>query len=185
MGGLCKSCMVLQAKADVSDKNGKKLSLNDQVYTHHITIVDTSRTGGMAPITPASFGSCAKATRSKRSPQSGGAGRGGMGFSMFIGKGNEADASIFAPLNVSSPIKSGYWFGKDDNVAAMAEIINYKTTPQEVYVTLDYEYLPVDGPRPSEYLDTGFGTIIVQQCGNINLRTPTPCFVSIGPLGQR
>jgi hypothetical protein len=93
-----------------------------------------------------------------------------MKFSIFIAKGNEGDASVFAPLNTSSAVKSGYWIGKDDVMLGMAEVINYKKVPQQVYLTIDYEYLPVNGPRPAEFLEVGFGTVMVTQCGDINLR---------------
>jgi Fe-S cluster biogenesis protein NfuA len=199
LGGLCKDCMVLQARADITDKDGKKLSLSDQVYTHHIVVTDMDRSFNMAPFTPGR-GSCSSGrggmpglggfgmmgspkgsnptsqghgTHQKRSPQrSGGFGglSGAMKFSMFIAKGNEGDASIFAPLNSSSPVKSGYWIGKNDVILGMGEVINYKTVPRQVYLTIDYEYIPVNGARPAEYLDVSFGTVMVEQCGSINLR---------------
>jgi hypothetical protein len=109
----------------------------------------------------------------KRSPQGfGGIGGmlGGLKFSMFIAKGNEGDSSVFAALNPKSPMKSGYWIGKGDQVLGMAEAISYKDVPQDVYLTIDYEYIPVNGPRPKEYLDVSFGTIMVTDCGELNLR---------------
>jgi hypothetical protein len=187
--------MVLQARADITDKDGMRLGLTNQVYTHHIVVTDQNRTSGMAPLTPGrsssptcpggkggmpgmGFGMMSGPKggheHSKRSPQRpgglGGLLGGGLGFSMFIAKGNEGDASIFAPLNTTSAMKSGYWIGKGDLLLGMAEVISYKTVPQQVYLTIDYEYIPVNGPRPKEYLDTTFGTIMVQQCGELNLR---------------
>jgi hypothetical protein len=194
--------MVLQARADITDKDGKKLSLSDQVYTHHILMTDMNRVTNMAPLMP-SRSVCAarkdemsendafevlsklnnftpefqhRSSLQTRSPQTG-SGFGGIGaasgiskFSIFIAKGNEGDASVFAPLNTSSTVKSGYWIGKDDPVLGMAEVVNYKTVPQDVYLTLDYEYMPINAPRPAEYLDVGLGTVMVTQCGDLNLR---------------
>jgi hypothetical protein len=203
LGGMCQDCMVLQARADITDKDGKRLGMNEKVYTHHIVVTDQNRTSSMAPLLPgrsssSPSSSCAggkggmggmggfgmmsspKGSNAqghgghmKRSPQGlGGIGGmlGGMKFSMFIAKGNEGDASIFAPLNTKSPMKSGYWMGKGDQVLGMAEAISYKDVPQEVYLTIDYEYIPVNGPRPAEYLDVSFGTIMVTDCGELNLR---------------
>lgn len=205
--------MVLQARADITDKDGKRLGLHNQVYTHHIgtfalssgedliilVVTDQMRNTNMAPLRPGrssspsckggkggmpgmgGFGmmstpkgpSSGHSGHMKRSPQ----GLGGLGgilgslkFSMFIAKGNEGDASIFAPLNTTSSMKSGYWIGKGDQVLGMAEAISYKTVPQDVYLTIDYEYLPIGGPRPKEYLDVSFGTIMVTDCGELNLR---------------
>jgi hypothetical protein len=204
MGGFCKECMVLQARAEITDKNGKRLSLSDQIYTHHIVVVTSGRSLNMAPImsTDLSSFSCAAGkawealfgatpntqgskpsssdhgSHSKRSPQLGGSfgasPSGGLGarglFDIFIAKGNEGDSSIFATQNTSSPIKSGYWVGKSDPILGVAEIISYKPVPQEVYLTVDYHYIPMNGPKPADYLDAGFGTIMTQQCGDINLR---------------
>ena len=199
LGGFCQDCMVLQARADITDKDGKKLSLSDEVYTHHILATDMNRTYSMAPIVP-KLSSCTRpagaasglgsmgmmsnpqgsnaksqgsASHQKRSPQipDGIRGRlGNMKFSIFIAKGNEGDASVFAPLNTASPVKSGFWIGKDDVMLGMAEVINYKKVPQQVYLTIDYEYLQMSGPRPANYLDVGFGTIMVAPCGDLYLR---------------
>jgi hypothetical protein len=199
MAGLCQGCMVLQARGDITDKDGKRLTLSDQVYTHHITLIDTSRSINQAPVVPSGWPTCpsgdwvgkggsgmmsssqgtkpaAHSSHQKRSPQTAGDFAGLTGFSMFIAKGNEADAVIFAPLNTSSPVKSGYWIGKDDKIAAMAEVVNYKTVPQQVYLTVDYEYVPIAGSRPAEYLDVGFGAIMVMECADIGLRESTFSF---------
>jgi hypothetical protein len=191
--------MVLQARADITDKDGKKLSLNDQVYTHHILMTDMNRATNMAPLVPARSVCAARKDETsglgalealtnlnnftpepqdhssllKRSPQNFGSLSGSSGitkFSIFIAKGNEGDASVYAPLNTSSPVKSGYWIGKEDPVLGMAEVVNYKTVPQDVYLTLDYEYMSINAPRPAEYLDVGLGTVMVTQCGDLNLR---------------
>jgi hypothetical protein len=212
MGGLCKECIVLQARAEITDKDGKRMGLNNQVYTHHIIAVDMSRGMNMAPIVPTNFssmtcaagkiwesmlgktpaakgskpssmghGSMGQGSHSKRSPQFGSGtsappGEWGVGlpgiFSIFIAKGNEADSSIFAAPNTSgSPLmKSGYWLGKNDTVLGIAEVVNYKAIPQDVYLTVDYNYIPIDGPRPRDYLDVGFGVIMTDECGDLSLR---------------
>jgi hypothetical protein len=54
LDGVCKDCMVLQATAHITDKNGKKLGLQDEIYLHHIVMVDSGRTLNMAPLIPAS-----------------------------------------------------------------------------------------------------------------------------------
>jgi hypothetical protein len=199
---MCENCMVLQARADVTDKDGNRLGQAHKVYTHHIIVTDQNRTMNMAPLIPGRSSSGVSKTctagkggkggaggmggmpmmggasmgnggHMKRSPQ-GGLGAlfgGGLQFSMFIAKGNEGDSSIFAPLNDKATMKSGYWMGKGDTVLGWAEAISYNDTPQEVYLTIDYEYLPMGGPRPKEYLDVSFGPIMVTECGELDLRT--------------
>jgi hypothetical protein len=205
LAGVCKDCMVLQAKAEITDKEGNRLDLKEQVYTHHIIVANLGRMMVMPPVLPSfsGFAGCAGAAKgsgsmggmggmamgapkaattpaatpakspSKRSPQSPAksSGSSGMsGFSIFIGKGNEGDSSIFAPIN-STAIKSGYWIGKDDKITATAEVVNYKNVPQDIYLSIDMEYRPINGTRPTEYLDVGFGALQIEQCGNMYLRT--------------
>jgi hypothetical protein len=206
MGGLCSECIVLQARAEITDKNGQRLGLNDQVYTHHILAVDMSRGMNIAPIIPTDTSGYACAMgklwetmlgtkptaqnpkpnsmgmghgHSRRSPQVAGAGLStewGVGlpgiFSIFIAKGNEADSSIFAVPSSSTPsqLKSGYWVGKNDTMLGIAEVVSYKEVPQDVYLSIDYNYIPMNGSRPKEYLDVGFGVIMTEQCGDLSLR---------------
>jgi hypothetical protein len=133
LGGICKGCMIQSAKVDITDKNGKKLTLKDQVYTHHINIIDTMK--------------------------------------ILIGKGNEADAAIFSPLNTSSPVKSGFWFSKTSQPVAVAEVVNYKNAPQQVYLTMDYEYLTFPS-RPAGWLDVTFQPVMTLSVTGLNLCMP-------------
>ena len=52
---------------------------------------------------------------------------------------------VAPPENVKpvegSTTESGYYL-KDDKILLQAEIVNYKTEPQKVYVSIDYEFLP-------------------------------------------
>jgi hypothetical protein len=197
--------MVLQAKAEVTDKDGKRVDLKDQVYTHHVIVANLARNMVMPPVLPAFTGfggaGCANAAkgaggmgsmggmggmshgasnpsaqaksptkRSAQSPSKGSPSKGNAsGFSIFIGKGNEGDWTTFAPIN-STAIKSGFWMGQDDKVTATAEVVNYKNVPQDVYLTIDMEYFPINGPRPADYLDVGIGALQIEQCGTPYLR---------------
>ncbi|KAF2663440.1 hypothetical protein BT63DRAFT_461169 [Microthyrium microscopicum] len=84
--------------------------------------------------------------------------------SIFVGKGNEAQATLFAAPNTT--VKSGYYIGKTDQIYASAEIVNYKTYDREVYLSLDYEYVPGNGKRPEGYMDVGMGAINIDACMN-------------------
>jgi hypothetical protein len=130
LGGICKGCMIQSAKVDITDKNGKKLTLKDQVYTHHINVIDA--------------------------------------MNLFIGKGNEGDPAVFSPLNTSSTVKSGFWFSKTSQLIAIAEVVNYKNDPQQVYLTMDYEYLTFPS-RPAGWLDVNFQPVITLSKTGLNL----------------
>jgi hypothetical protein len=85
--------------------------------------------------------------------------------SVFIGKGGEASATVFADLTKS--IKTGYVIGKKDRITFTMELINYEEKEKEVYLTLDYEYLP---NGPTGYLDVGMGAINSDGCGAMAIR---------------
>jgi hypothetical protein len=187
--------MVLQVKAGLTDKDGKALSLNDDVYLHHLVVVNSARVMSTAPLLPTGL-SCSggfealasmlgfgpkagngqppkSAGNTKRTPQAGSSGPGR--FSIFVAKGNEGDTNIYSPINTTD-VKSGYWLGNNDRISAIIEAVNYKNTTQDVYLTFDMEYLSFPS-RPKEYLDVGFGVIMTEDCGSIDLRTPfqPPC----------
>jgi hypothetical protein len=129
------------------------------------------------------------AEHSHSTRQLGGKGANGFfNFDLFIIKGNEGNSQTFSPYNTIN-VKAGYWIGRDDRLSAMVrsffgsyssdkadgmisqvEVVNYKNTLQEVYLTIDMEYLKFDAGRPNEYLDVSFGSIMAEQCGDLYLR---------------
>ena len=48
------------------------------------------------------------------------------------------------------------------------EIVNYKAVPQDVYLTLDLEYLSFDS-RPKDYLKTEFTSLLGIPCGPVSM----------------
>jgi hypothetical protein len=131
--------------------------------------------GGANPKTPDQSSSAAPPSgmghsHGRRSPQTPKAAGSPKKFSIFIGQGNEGDATIFAPIN-STALKSGYWIGKDDRIAATAELVNYDTKTQDVYISIDVEYISMES-RPKDYLDVGIGALKLMQCGELALFPP-------------
>jgi len=193
LAGICKGCMVLQARTDITDKDGNRMGLDKQIYVHHIILagLGDGKSLKMAPMSPERL-TCAGASAGISLPgmnMMGGSkpatdgmsghshskrqGFGLNSFSLFIAKGNEGDSTTFGAVN-STTIKSGYWVGKNDRFASAAEVVNYKTVPQEVYLSIDMEYINIDGARPADYLDVAFGTLQVQSesCKGLNLFPP-------------
>jgi len=190
--------MILRATADITDKDGNRLGLKNDVYIHHIIVANLARPLDLIPpllpiTTTCDFGQggwpnlgglggkgtskdSGKHSHPKREAQVGGQRAGAsqwsvFNFDLFIVKGNEGDAQVFSPYNTEN-VKSGYWIGRDDRISALAEVVNYKNVPQDVYFTLDMEYVKFDDGRPKDYLDVGFGSLLVEQCGNLYLRPP-------------
>jgi hypothetical protein len=142
--------MILRARADITDKDGNRLGLKNDIYIHHILVANLARKLAIAPIIPTRT-SCpnrqkpgngmqgvgglggmmstpkggAEHSHSKREPQIGGAGgRGsvpGLNFDLFIVKGNEGDTQNFSPYNTAD-VKSGYWIGHDDRLSALVSL---------------------------------------------------------------
>jgi hypothetical protein len=188
--GTCKECMVLRARTDITDAEGNRIGLDKDIYVHHILIVDQGEGKSMAMAPMVALNSnCTSPSGGSAGPMPGmgmmgmgggpkaGAGAPAMGghghrkrqissakFSLFIAKGNEGDSTTYGAFN-STEVKSGYWIGKDDQLMSSAEVVNYKSVPQDVYLTIDMEYLSINGPRPSDYLDVAFGTLEVENCG--------------------
>jgi hypothetical protein len=179
--------MLLKANYDLADKDGKRLDLKDGVYIHHIIMSDkTGRMGG-GGVFPKCQGrgglaglfrggatapKGSSAMRFAAAAQAAGGPiqkRQGLGFgSILVVKGHEDDAILYAPPN--NAFKSGNWFGEKPGLVANIEAINYRNYPQEVYLSIDAEYLQMDGRRPADYLNIGFGMMSTGGCsGRLNL----------------
>lgn len=89
-------------------------------------------------------------------------------MSVFVGQGDEGTATSF--FAKGSSVKTGYFIGKKDTFSMLAEVINYEKKDTEIYVTIDYEYIPNVPARTKEWLEVGMGAITVSPCGSQNLR---------------
>lgn len=92
-------------------------------------------------------------------------------FSVFMGQGEDSSGLVFT--DPTDTIKSGFYLGKGDDMNMMAELINYNEAKKDVYVTLDYEYIPDMKTRPADYLQVGMNAINVDPCGVQKLYPPT------------
>jgi hypothetical protein len=182
LAGICKECMVLQANMETSDKTGGKIGITEGIYTHHFITIDIGRSqvpnpvkttcangkggllgGGLSGMMTPKPAARAKTPTRQRRQLPGGSALFGPGMSVFVGKGNEAGHSIFAASN--STVKSGFYVSGKDKMYMTAELVNYEPQDRDVYVMLDYEYIPSpDGKRPADYMDVGMGSIAVDGC---------------------
>ncbi|KAF2670726.1 hypothetical protein BT63DRAFT_199949 [Microthyrium microscopicum] len=179
--------MVLQAKGEFTDKTGTRLGLDKKIYVHHIIIADAGRGMTMAPLMPLTSQCPAGASGTSHSGGMGGMGhmkslnkRFPQGFngatgnpapSLMLAKGNEGDTTVFSSVN--DTVKSGYWIGKDDPLLLMTEVVNYQNEPQEVYFTVDMDYLSFPSGPPKEYLDVRWGMLQVA-CSTTGLALRPP-----------
>lgn len=72
-------------------------------------------------------------------------------------------------------MKSGLYVSKNDRMYMTTELVNYEPADREIYVMLDYEYIPSrDGKRPAKYMDVGMGSIADDGCMVTALGTSNP-----------
>jgi hypothetical protein len=126
INGFCSNCTVSWGKAMLYSADGKRATVNEDVYEHHVVITELGKVrGGGLP-----FYFCkGQAGLLGKLPASG-----------FIVSGNDEAKNIFTPKNGTQFFKSGYKIGSRSFQFLQAELINYKHTAQQVYVVLEYEY---------------------------------------------
>jgi hypothetical protein len=74
-------------------------------------------------------------------------------LSVFVGGGGSiGSSSVFAIKN--SQFKSGAYVGQSDSFLYTSEVVNYDPVDKEVYLTLDFEWLP---KKTKGLLNTGMG----------------------------
>jgi hypothetical protein len=54
--------------------------------------------------------------------------------------------------------------GKYNSINIMAEVINYQSVVKDVYLALDYEYIPNVKELAKDFHDVGIGALTVQPC---------------------
>lgn len=83
------------------------------------------------------------------------------GASVFVAAGAEGTENVFAAN--SSSVKTGYYVQKADKMVLQAEVVNYDSVAKDVYLSLDYEYIPNVG-KGEGWLDVAMGAINVDGC---------------------
>jgi len=86
---------------------------------------------------------------------------------IILNKGQEKNAINFMSLDQDQQT-SGFWIGKNDTIMTSVEIVNYKQTTQDVYLTLDLEYLNFD-TRPNNYHKTEFASLVGTSCNSFSM----------------
>jgi len=87
--------------------------------------------------------------------------------SVLIGQGDEGSGLTF--MSKGQKIKAGFYLDDKMTMNLMSEVINYKKVEQDIYVKVDYEYIPNMATREKDYYDVGMGAINVAPCESVNL----------------
>ncbi|KAF1980842.1 hypothetical protein K402DRAFT_468002 [Aulographum hederae CBS 113979] len=87
----------------------------------------------------------------------------------IFSSGNERTAASFTDMTYKTP-SSAFQINKGDSLAMQLELMNLNPQPQEVYFTLDFEFLP--GPRRRDVETATALWLDVTGCGNSNVKLP-------------
>ena len=125
-GGICSDCPILSGHFRLTAALDKEVGPKDGIYIHHMVSFDTSKKFEN-PI-----GSC------------GGKGLGGLGGGMaaFVDRGEDSGEMETIFTSQDGKYNSGYHMGKSEKFTVQYDLVNYKAKPMDIYLNLEYEYLP-------------------------------------------
>jgi hypothetical protein len=170
----CSDCSVLKAMANLAYADGKQVSVANGIYTHHIIVVQNGRMQLPNPVVPPCSGAAGL------NPFAGGLlnmanGAGGghahskrqeipawlaafiPKMSVFVGGGGQVGSgSAFAVPETVSKVRSGAYISKSDTFQFSSEIVNYDPVEKEIYLTIDFEWVP---GKVDQLHDIGMGSV--------------------------
>jgi len=125
--GMCNKCTILSAHFRLAHPNGKEATpQQDGVYIHHMTSI-LSPKNITNPIVGAGVPTAT----------------GGLGAAYFIDRGEDSGQTDTVFTTVDGKFNSGYHINARPTITVTYDFVNYKTTPHQLYLELEYEY--VDG----------------------------------------
>jgi hypothetical protein len=89
-------------------------------------------------------------------------------FSFFFAQGEDGTSTKFAVKGAK--FNSGFYMGTNNKLNIMAEVINYQNVTKDVFLAMDYEYIPNVTVRAKDFHDVGIGAITVEPCSSSALR---------------
>lgn len=89
--------------------------------------------------------------------------------SVFVGGGGSVGSGgAFAVSDSVSPVRSGAYIGPKDTMLFTSEIVNYEPVPKDIYLTLDFEWVP---GKTKNLLDVGMGALSLD-CSTFAFKPP-------------
>jgi hypothetical protein len=128
---ICKDCIVLTGGVTLEYRDGSPANVSTGVYNHHVIVLDVGKTQHMM-VCPGS-----SVPRVPSSP------------ALFLGGASGDTFQLFTTAD--GTFKTGYYISPTDNLAMMAEIMNYRAQKQEIYIVTEAEWIQ---GKPEGYLDT-------------------------------
>jgi hypothetical protein len=93
----------------------------------------------------------------------------GMPIERFFSSGNEKTPTAFGDV-IEKKVKSAFPITAADSFSAELELMNMIDVPLDVWITIDYEYMP--GPRKADWKVAKALWLDVTNCGISSVRVP-------------
>jgi hypothetical protein len=140
----CEECGLVTMQAGLEYANGSSAEPSNGGWLHHIVMVAS--------------GANRKDTLCN------------MPIERFFSSGNEKTPTAFGDV-IENKVKSIFPITKSDTFSAELELMNMIDTPLDVWITIDYEYMP--GPRKADWLVAKALWLDVTNCGISSVRPPS------------
>jgi hypothetical protein len=133
--GFCSNCTILRARGLVTDKSGGAMGIGSGVYLHHFIITPRERKTVADP-----WGACKGVTNPLTAALPPGVRPTSLN-SFLIVQGVENFTTWYTTPDGS--FDSGFQLSADRKEQILTgEFVNYKNATQDVYLTMEYDYVP-------------------------------------------
>ena len=147
----CSDCFVTGLVADLVYADGTQANWSNDAQLHHMAMVNSAWGRSDATCSAAVLG--------------------------FLGQRFFAAGDV--RTRVSSPQGYGYYTGWFDSWSMIYELANHQTTPKQVYISMDYWYVPASWGQAPGMTNVEPVWLDIDQCGDSGYTTPQ------GPSSQR
>lgn len=140
----CDTCSLVAARAGLEYANGTEATTASGSWLHHIVMLATGsgRRDSVCGIWPGE---------------------------RFFSSGNERTQTAFGDV-VEGKIKAAFPISPADGIQAQLELMNMDDRVKDVWVTIDYEFIP--GPKPKDYKTAKAIWLDVTNCGISSVSPP-------------
>jgi hypothetical protein len=159
--GMCTNCTIIQGSTYIADESGRRLTMEDGAYLHHILMMSSK-------LTPP-FYSCETWNPLQKLSLF-------ATFPVLISAGVEQPDFFFTTAD--GKFNSGSYVRPNDEVGIEAEAINYNKEHKKWHIAMDYEY--VEG-KPVGLQDVSAAFFNAAGCAGLN---PSEA-AFYGPPGQK
>lgn len=143
-GDICQDCTVLAVKIDVVFENGTRADVSSGVYLHHVLSVNIApdrqlKSNMISGFSSFCGGSAVEGAVTSLTDMLGVVTNSFQQAVFGFGAVDEFTQWFTTP---DGKFNSGFYLGKKDKMLMQAEIVNYRSEPQKVFLQFDVEYLP-------------------------------------------